>query len=38
MNDNYNNICKTKIGCVYFSTQRGFLDVFEEAGSLLFTG
>ena len=38
MNENYNNGSKTKIGCIYFSAQRGFLDVFEEAGSLLFTG
>ena len=38
VNENYNNISKRKIGCVYFSAQRGFLDVFEEAWSLLFTG
>ena len=38
INENYNNVSKAKIGCIYFSAQRGFLDVFEEAGSLLFTG
>ena len=38
INENYNNVSKAKIGCIYFSAQRGFLDVFEEAGGLLFTG
>ena len=38
MNENYNNVSKTEIGCSYFSAQRGFLDVFEKTGSLLFTG
>ena len=38
MNDNYNNISKRKIECVYFSAQRGFLDVFEKTRSLLFAG
>ena len=38
MNESYNNIGKTKIGSIYLSALRSVLDVFEEAGGLLFTG
>ena len=38
MNESYNNIGKTKIGSIYLSAQRGFLDVFEKTRSLLFAG
>ena len=38
MNESYNNIGKTKIGSIYLSALRSVLDVFEEAGSLLYSG
>ena len=37
MNESYNNIGKTKIGRIYLSALRSVLDVFEEAGSLLYS-